>query len=276
VFECVVNVAEGRRVPVIAQLRRAAGAALRDTHSDPDHHRSVFTLIDEPGALARAVRRLINVAIAEIDLTVHAGVHPCLGVVDVVPFVALDSTGTARAVALRDETAAWMADSCRIPVFLYGPLPGGGVRTLPEIRRRAFGDLAPDLGPSVPLARTGASCAGARPILVAWNLWVAGLSLSDARTIAAALRSPAVRALAFALGDQVQISCNVIDTTTVRLSHLYDAVATALTPGVHIDRAELVGLAPRAMVEVEDRARWADLGLAEDTTIEARLAAGFA
>ena len=38
------NVSEGRDAAVIAELSRAFGTGLLDAHSDPDHHRTAFTL----------------------------------------------------------------------------------------------------------------------------------------------------------------------------------------------------------------------------------------
>jgi hypothetical protein len=109
-------------------------------------------------------------------------------------------------------------------------------------------------------------------VLVAWNLWLTGVALSDVRAIAAQLRRPGVRALAFALGDAMQVSCNVIDVAAIRLSDLYDEVVQHLPRGGAIARAELVGLAPRSVLDVESPNRWDQLGLSERATIESRLA----
>jgi len=55
----VPNVSEGRDTAVLDAIGRAfedGGARLLDRHADADHHRAVFTLAGEPGALARAAR----------------------------------------------------------------------------------------------------------------------------------------------------------------------------------------------------------------------------
>ena len=57
-----------------------------------------------------------------LDLRDHEGVHPRFGVLDVVPFVALDPARADEAIGLRDETAAWVATTFEVPVFLYGKL----------------------------------------------------------------------------------------------------------------------------------------------------------
>ena len=267
-FECVVNVSEGRDLAVLDALAVASGASLRDRHHDPFHHRAVFTLINERTALRADVRRLIETGLDLIDLRQHHGVHPRFGAVDVVPFVALEREDPAEACALRDETAHWIATTLATPVYRYGPLGNGVTRTLPEVRRALRDGLAPDEGPVASAAR-GAVAVGCRPILVAWNLWLRGVSLEEARALARLVRGPAVRALAFDLGEEVQVSCNLIDPTTVGPSVVYDAVEAALKVG-SIERAELVGLIPAALLDREDPSRWRQLGIGPEVTIESR------
>ena len=152
-FECVVNVSDGRRLDVLDELGLAAGPALRDRHSDPVHNRSVFTLIEHRTELRRYVRSFIVASMKLLDLRDHEGVHPCFGVLDVVPFVALDSRKADEAATLRNETASWVADTFDVPVFLYGRLRDGSKRSLPEVRRHAFKSLMPDMGPMKPERR---------------------------------------------------------------------------------------------------------------------------
>jgi glutamate formiminotransferase len=271
VFECVINISEGRDVDVLDELCDAAHSSLRDLHSCEFHHRSVFTLINDDDALVRDVRSLIDAAFERLDLTTHEGVHPRFGVVDVVPFVALQRSEAEHAVLLRDEMAHWIATTYEVPVFLYGPLSDHTIRTLPEVRKSAFTSLAPDVGPASASSRLGSVAVGARDILVAWNLWLNDVTLDHARLIAKEIRQPALRTLAFAAGDAVQVSCNIIDVETVLPSQVYDQVRTLLPEGGKISRSELVGLVPRALLEREEPARWVELGLSRDATIEERI-----
>lgn len=269
-LECVVNISEGRRPDVLDRLSRDAGASLRDRHSDAFHNRSVFTLINHAEDLERDVRGLIDAAFVELDLATHEGVHPRLGVVDVVPFVVLPPESPASAVRLRDHTARWIASSHHVPVFLYGPV-ATGERTLPYVRAHAFRDLSPDLGPAVADLHRGAVVVGARDILVAWNIWLSGVSLAQARLLARLVRRPGVRTLGLEVGDQVQVSCNLYDTSVAAPSQVYDEVASHLPQGGVIERAELVGLIPKSLLDAEDPMRWSELGLSEAVTIESRL-----
>jgi glutamate formiminotransferase len=269
-FECVLNVSEGRRQEIIDALSLAAGLSLRDQHSDPAHNRSVFTLIDDPDELRRNVHALITATMERLDLRDHQGVHPRFGVLDVVPFVALDRRQGVEAEILRNETAMFVANTFEVPVFLYGKVADGRVRTLPEVRHDAFASLPPDYGPRVAHPRLGASAVGARGILVAWNLWLRGISLDEGNEIARAIRSQDVRALAFQIDDFVQVSCNLLDPWAVGPSQVYDQVTSLLSKG-EIDHAELVGLVPLEVLEKEDPQRWEQLGLSEQMTIESRL-----
>ncbi len=269
-FECVVNVSEGRDLAVLDELSLASGPSLRDRHHDPFHHRAVYTLINDRDRLLVDVRRLVATGLEVLDLRRHHGVHPRFGAVDVVPFVALDPESPADACALRDETAHWIASELATPVYRYGPLANGAVRSLPEVRRRARDGLAPDEGPPATETR-GAVAVGCRAILVAWNLWLSGVSMDEARELARFVRGPAVRALAFDLGDRVQVSCNLIDPLSVGPSSVYDAVAATMGAG-RIERAELVGLIPAALLKREAPERWGQLGIGPALTIESRTA----
>jgi glutamate formiminotransferase len=186
-----------------------------------------------------------------------------MGVVDVVPFVPLAASTLDDAVAARDRFLEWMADELGVPGFAYGP-----ERTLPEVRRRAFADLAPDRGPARPHPTAGATAVGARPVLVAWNVWLAEPDLARARRIAGAIRCPQLRALGLPVGARVQVSMNLVEPDALGPAEAWDLVAGREA----VAGAELVGLVPRSVLERTDPRRWAELDLAEEKTIESRLA----
>ncbi|MGH8985317.1 MAG: glutamate formimidoyltransferase, partial [Acidimicrobiia bacterium] len=164
-LECVVNVSEGRRGDVIDELAAACGRALLDVHTDADHHRSVYTLAPDAEAAARA---LTAAAAERVDLSAHEGVHPRLGAIDVVPFVALAGSERDDAVTAARSYAGWVGDTMRVPAFLYGDADPEA-RSLPDVRRDAFVRREPDVGPGTPHPRLGAVAVGARPPLVAVN-----------------------------------------------------------------------------------------------------------
>ena len=257
-LECVVNVSEGRDARILDALRDAVSGDLLDVHSDPDHNRSVFTLVgeDAPRALTTAVVDLL-------DLAAHSGVHPRLGTVDVVPFVPLAGSTMDDAVAARDRFAHWAADELAIPCFLYGP-----ERSLPDVRRTAWRGLEPDIGPRSPHPRAGAICVGAREVLVAYNLWLRDVPLEDTKRIASQVRTDAMRTLGLRTGGSTQVSMNLVRPDVAGPDAAWDAVARHAP----IERAELVGLLPLSVLRSIPEARWEELDLSEERTIESRLA----
>lgn len=262
VLECVVNISEGCDQLVLDEIAASAGDALLDIHKDRHHNRAVLTLVGED-----APRAVASAAVVALDLGVHEGAHPRMGVVDVVPFVALQGSEAEDAVRARNDFSAWFARQHEVPCFRYG-----AERSLPEVRREAFTSLRPDDGPASPHPSAGATAVGARPVLVAYNVWVSGVDLPTARQVAAAVRGPGVRALGLAVGDRLQVSMNLVEPDLVDPAIAFDAVAenVALAHG-SVDGAELVGLLPQSVLHAVDPGRWAELDLAPERTIEARL-----
>jgi len=275
VLECVVNISEGRDPGVVDVIAAAGADSLLDVHSDPDHNRSVLTMAGPGPALEGAVRAVARATLEQVDLRRHEGVHPRLGALDVVPFVPLDSGGgpcrpgddLSPALEARDRFAAWAGAELALPCFCYGP-----GRSLPELRRQAFGALAPDTGPREPHPSAGACAVGARSALVAYNVWLTTPDLAVARAVATAIRGPAVRALGLAVDGVAQVSCNLVDPFAYGPAQAYDAVRRlAEEAGSSVARAELVGLAPAAVVAAVPASRRRALDLDPDRTVEARL-----
>ena len=254
----IPNVSEGRDATRIDAIARAFDARLLDIHADPDHHRSVFTLAGEPGALASAVLQGAAEAVATIDLSGHAGLHPRVGVIDVVPIVYLRESDRGAAYAEALLCADLIGDRLEVPVFLYGALAGG--RSRAELRRGGPDGLAarirdreirPDFGPPQLHPSAGAVLVGARPPLVALNLELAPpATVEQAKEIAALVREggpeglPSVRAIGLWLAQPgvAQVSTNVEDHVRTPLRDVVQAVRRHAA----VSAAELVGLAPAA------------------------------
>jgi glutamate formiminotransferase / 5-formyltetrahydrofolate cyclo-ligase len=253
----VPNISEGRdRATIEAVAAAFAPLPVLDIHTDPDHHRSVFTVAGAPGELAPALTRVAAEAKHRIDLSGHDGIHPRVGGLDVAPIVYLSDAERGAACAEALVAADSIAAQLELPVFLYGVLAGG--RSRAEIRRGGpvalqaridAGEQAPDFGPRRLDPRAGAVLVGARPPLVAFNVELAApASIEDARAIAALIRDggpeglPGVRAIGLWLQDRqvAQVSTNVEDHRRVPLAELVAAIARHATP----KEAELVGLAP--------------------------------
>lgn len=267
VLECVVNISEGRDANTLLQLVEVCADDLLDIHFDPNHNRSVFTLIG-----IAAPRRLTKLAVQLLQLDTHQGVHPRLGVVDVVPFVPLDGSTMHDALTARDEFAQWASAELLVPCFVYG-----AERTLPDIRRDAWTNLQPKYGPHVPHATAGAMCVGARNLLVAYNIWLdTKTSAENARSIAQSVRGDGIRTLALHGGNHWQISMNLIDPERIGPDIATDRVHYfAHQHNVAIDHCELVGLISHNALNKISPQRWNELDLSAEQTIEFRRSHGF-
>jgi glutamate formiminotransferase len=260
-LESVPNFSEGRDQASIDALAStlAGPARLLDVHSDPDHNRSVFTLVGTEQELVRALLASIACARERIDLRRQEGAHPRVGAADVVPVVALrpEDMATAKETAL--VVAQRVADDLGLPVFLYGELghargPAffrrGGAEELQ--RRVAAGEVTPDFGPSQLHPAAGGVLVGAREPLVAFNVDLRTTDVEVAREIAEIVRETGggfrgVRALGLELPsrDLVQVSMNIEDWRSAPLQEIVARIhAEAAARAVEPAGSELVGLMP--------------------------------
>lgn len=267
-IECVPNVSEGRdqaRLETFAAAVRATpGAVLMDVHADPDHHRAVYSVVGPPPAVEAAALALAARVLDTLDLRAHAGVHPRIGALDVVPFVPLAGCTMADAVAVARRVGRGVAGRHGVPVYYYAHAATRPERRrLPDVRRGGYealearlaaGNDPPDEGPPRFDPRAGAVLVAARELLVAFNVWLASSDLAAARAIAAAVREsggglPAVQALGLPLPSRglVQVSMNLLDYRLTPIPAAFDRVREeAARRSIGVQRSELVGVAPRA------------------------------
>jgi glutamate formiminotransferase len=297
--ECVPNVSEGRRPDVVDRLAGALTAApgvfLLDRTSDPSHNRSVFTIAGEHDAVSAGLERLLEQALADIDMETHAGEHPRIGAVDVVPFVPLGDTSLDACIELARSFGARVADRFELPVYLYARAATRADRVkLADVRRGQYEGLRveiaqhgrePDFGPSRIHPRLGALAVGARPFLIAWNINLATDDVELAKRIARRVREsggglPRLQANGFRVEEperghpvRAQVSMNLLDFSVTPLWLAWQAVGElAAEDGVALAESELIGLAPlAALLDVADHA-----GAPQDADVETRLRAAAA
>ncbi len=286
-LESVPNFSEGRDRGTIGALAEALGgkARLLDVHSDPDHNRSVFTLVGSGEELVSALLAGIECARDRIDLRSHEGAHPRIGAADVVPLVALEPEDMERARAAVLTLAERVGDKLGIPVFLYGELAEGRGPAFfrrggpDELERRVeSGELRPDFGPVHLDERTGGVLVGARRPLIAFNVNLRG-SLEAAREIAGVVRErgggfTGVRALGFDLptAGLVQVSMNVEDPDSSPLPAIVERIEReASARGAEVVGSELVGLMPASAAAAVAASDLRIDGFDESRIIELRL-----
>jgi glutamate formiminotransferase/formiminotetrahydrofolate cyclodeaminase len=286
--ECVPNFSEGRDAATIDALRAAiagvAGVTLLDVQSDTAHNRSVFTFVAPAAAAAEAAFAAMRVATARIDLTKHTGEHPRMGATDVVPFVPISGVTMDDCVALARQLGERVAKELEIPVFLYARAATRPDRVLlPEVRKGEFEgmrgrQLDPDFGPNRVHPTAGATAIGARPFLVAYNVYLDTRDVAVAKEIAKQIRTssgglPAVQASGFEVEGLAQVSMNLLDIDITPPATVYGAIkALAEKRGVGVQKSEIVGLIPeRAIIGA---ANWAlQLPDAAEHFLEAKIRA---
>src|SRR2546421_309160 len=267
--ECVPNFSEGRDRATIEALRTALTSVptvrLLDVQADRAHHRSVFTFVAPPDAALEAALRAMRVATERIDLTKHAGEHPRMGATDVVPFVPVRDVTMDDCIALARRLGERVAAELEIPVYLYARAATRPERErLPEIRKGEFEGLRdrigrdpvadPDFGPRRIHPTAGATAIGARPFLVAFNIYLDSSDVAIAKEIAKQIRTssgglPAVQASGFKVAGQAQVSMNLLDIDVTSPATVFTAVESAARQrGVGILKSEVVGLIPERAV----------------------------
>ena len=268
VLEAVPNFSEGRdlaKVRGLVDTVSAEGVEVLDWSADPDHHRSVITYIGEPARVEAASVAAARFALEHIDLQSHEGVHPRIGALDVLPFVPLADARMEDAVASAHRVGRRIGE-LGIPVLYYGMAstsPGGG---LSELRRGGFerlrdgfpAGLLPDEPPGarLPHPSAGVTCVGARNVLLAWNVFVAGVDVADARAIAARIRERGggfrgLRALGIHLPrqDRVQISMNLEDPSRTSPIEVFEAIEReVIARGGSVVETEVIGMVPDTLV----------------------------
>lgn len=268
--ECVPNFSEGRRPEVVQAIRDAIaavdGVSVLDVSSDASHNRSVITFIAPVESAVDAAFAGIGTAAKHIDLCKHTGEHPRIGATDVVPFIPLEGSTMEDCIALARSLGERVGRELQIPVYLYERAATTPTReNLADVRRGEFEGLRdelgknparnPDFGPAKIHPTCGAIAIGARPFLVAYNIYLGAASnLQIAKNIAKAVRGSSggfryVKGLGLEVDGQAQVSMNLVDTEKTPLHHAFDFVKMrAEAEGAQVTWSEIVGLVPERVL----------------------------
>ncbi len=269
-IECVPNFSEGRRPEVITAIRDAIaaveGVSVLDVSSDTSHNRSVITFVAPVATAVDAAFAGIRAAAERIDLCKHTGEHPRIGATDVVPFIPLEGSTMEDCIALARQLGERVGSELKIPVYLYERAATTPEReNLADVRRGEFEGLReelgknparnPDFGPAHIHSTCGAIAIGARPFLVAYNVYLGPASnLQIAKNVAKAVRGSSggfkyVKGLGLEVDGQAQVSMNLVDTEKTPLHTAFDFVKMrAETEGAKVTWSEIVGLVPERVL----------------------------
>ncbi|QTA79349.1 Formimidoyltetrahydrofolate cyclodeaminase [Desulfonema limicola] len=271
IIECVPNFSEGRNQDVINAIARAiketSGCQLLDIDSGVSTNRTVYTFVGEPDSVLKGALAAARTARKHIDMRKHKGEHPRFGAMDVCPFIPVANTDMEECADIARKFGKKAAEELQIPVFLYEEAAEYDYRRkLPDIRYGEYEGLAqklkdpkwkPDFGPAEFIPEWGATAAGARMFLIAFNINILGTS-NQAHRIALNLREAGrgedqpgrlkeVKAIGWFVDEynMAQVTANLSNYRVTSIHHLFEEVkkeAAALNVGVA--GSELVGIVP--------------------------------
>ncbi len=266
VVECVPNFSEGKDLALVDDIVSAIKTAkVLDVHSDPDHNRSVVTILGEPEAVRQAAFDLTERAMQLLDVNEHEGEHPYIGVVDVVPFVPIKDISVKEVCDLAWEFGRDVAVKLALSVYFYGEAAKKKERReLPDVRRGGYFILRqeidkperkPDIGEGLHVT-AGAVAVGVRDFLIAYNMNLDTQDLDIAKSIAKNIREKSgglagVRALGIDLKSKgiTQVSINLTDHKMTSLKAVFDEVKKwAGEYKVNIIESEVVGMMPKEAI----------------------------
>ena len=227
IVECVPNFSEGQRQDVIDAIsdaiRASPGCTLLDVDPGKSTNRTVYTFVGSPAAAVRGAVNACKVAFKLIDMRTHKGEHPrmgaphclassfcrqalnarscCAGACDVCPFIPVQGATMADCVECAREFGRLASEEIGFPVFLYGHAACAGEhrKLLPQVRAGEYEGLAaritqpewaPDFGKAEFVPSWGATCAGARKFLIAYNINILGTKEQARRHHASSRASP--------------------------------------------------------------------------------------
>lgn len=275
VLEAVPNFSQGRDagfVEAVADAFGRAGCEVLHTTMDPDHHRSVVTVIGPPRAVENGAVAAARLALDNIDLREHQGVHPRVGALDVLPFVPLKGMRMRDAVETAHRVGFRIAE-IGVPVYFYAQASRPPGQTLAALRRGGFEALGQGPGRDRAVAdlpgrdshgrvlhgwahpAAGAVCVGAREVLLAWNVDIEGMDHEVAKRVAAELRETGggfagLRTLALRLRsqDRLQIAMNLEDPAATDPGEVFRAIERKVSRlGGRVAGTEVVGMLPDAI-----------------------------
>ena len=271
-IESVPNFSEGRKENVvkeiIAEAEKYKGVWILDWSMDPDHNRSVVTLVGNPEPLLEALFDMVKKASEVIDMREHKGEHPRMGATDVVPLVPIMGTTMKECVEYSKKLGKRIGDELKIPVYLYERSATKPEReNLSNIRKGEFEgffekikkpEWKPDFGPSQVHPTAGVTAVGAREFLIAFNVNLGTDNIDIANKIAKAVRHISggfryVKAIGVELKDKgmVQVSMNLTNYKKSPMFRVFEVIKReAERYGVPVVSSEIIGLIPLlALVE---------------------------
>lgn len=248
---CKLYISESRNSLALESIEQAAKAypeaAIINKFKDVAYNRVGYTLVSQipatsppdVAALKNAVVSMVKEAFETINLELHSGTHPRLGVVDHICFHPLVQCSLDQAAGIAKSVAADIGHKLQVPTFLYGAAHEGG-RTLDSIRRELgyfrpnspgnvwtgglkseLLPLKPDAGPHQSKAAKGVVVIGATRWVDNYNVPIQSTDIKAVRRIARRLSErggglKSVQAMGLYHSEAMtEVACNLLDPRNV-------------------------------------------------------------
>jgi glutamate formiminotransferase/formiminotetrahydrofolate cyclodeaminase len=239
---------------------------LLDVDSGHSTNRTVYTFVGSPEAVINGAINGAKVAYNLIDMRKHRGEHKRLGALDVCPFIPVQGVEMEECIYCARVFSERLAQELNVPVFLYGYASVQPHRqTVPQIRAGEYEGLSeklkqkewrPDYGPDSFVPSWGATIAGARKFLLAYNVNLISTK-EQAHKIALHIREQGsegrvrrlkqVQAAGWFLKESniAQVTINLLDYEVTSLHTAFEQVSEmARELSLPVVGSQIVGLIP--------------------------------
>ncbi|KAF8043259.1 hypothetical protein BT93_A1563 [Corymbia citriodora subsp. variegata] len=285
---CKLFISESRNRAALDSIERAARldpeTIIVNKFEDRAYNRVRYTLVsyvvhDCTGQavyspLQQTVMAMAEAAFEAINLELHSGAHPRLGVVDDIVFHPLARASLDEAAWLAKAVAADIGLKLQVPVFLYAAAHPTG-KALDTIRRelgyfrpnfmgnqwagRAMPEVLPerpDEGPTHVSRARGISMIGARPWVALYNVPILSTDVSATRRIARMVSArggglPTVQTLGLVHGeDATEIACMLLEPNQIGADRVQNRIEMlAAQEGLDVERGYFTDFSPEMIIE---------------------------
>ncbi|XP_031115372.1 formimidoyltransferase-cyclodeaminase-like isoform X1 [Ipomoea triloba] len=285
---CKLHISESRNREALESIQRAAKldpeTVIVNIFEDREYNRINYTLVsyvihDATGTpiycpLQQTVVAIAAAAYDGINLELHSGAHPRLGVVDDITVHPLAQASLDEAAWLAKRLAAEFGSRFRVPVYLYNDAHPTG-KALDTIRRELGYyrpnlrgiqwagwphleslPVKPDEGPDVVSRARGITMIGARAWVAMYNVPIMSTDVSAARRIAARVSArggglPAVQTLGLLHGEgTTEIACILLEPNQIGADHVQNRVEMlAAQEDLDVEKGYFTDFSPEMIIE---------------------------
>ena len=295
-IECVPNVSTYLDSSLLERIKSFCGehrhVHLLHIEKNTDAERSVITVVGSPNGVFSFIDFLFKQLVGVIDINDYTGVHPSVGVVDVIPFIPLTGIERSELLPLVEHFANYISFQHELPIYFYGSMASSeNRRHLSQIRRGGLPvlkdridkkEFVPDIIPTKWNENMGCSSITVRELMVAFNIDLKTADVTKAQDIARCIRAVrdnetyfkqvdyplldhndllSLKALAWVMQGygNCQISTNIYDPSSLTLEDVFYLVKYISGQfGVAITGSELIGVAPLKSFQSKTRGKSED------------------